>query len=258
MKRNRKMKMLLGLFALTLVIGTFAFFSESMLIENKFNTQKYGGETVEKFTPEKDWEAGETVGKEVQVQNTGDYPLYVRIKMTENWVNADGVQIEEFDSVDLAKFFPNNSENGVENGSTVYKNLVGVKNSSWIQKEDGYIYWKKALEPGEMTSLLMDSVTLCTDTDMGKYTSSEIKYAIVDKSRDISINPIKESEYMSESDFMKENISSNEVVYQKKTIELEDGAEGYAGAAYTLNIITEIMQADSDIAQSKRWSYIPE
>ena len=52
MKKTKKVKAFAGLLALTLVVGSLAYFTKTMSIDNPFSTKKYGGETVEKFTPE--------------------------------------------------------------------------------------------------------------------------------------------------------------------------------------------------------------
>ena len=85
--KKAKVKAFAGILALTLVVGSLAYFTKTMSIDNPFSTKKYGGETVEKFTPEKNWEPGAEVNKDVTVKNTGDYDVLVRVKLTEKWVN---------------------------------------------------------------------------------------------------------------------------------------------------------------------------
>ena len=186
--KSKKVKIAAGLLALTLVAGSLAYFSKTMSIENPFSTGEYGGETVEKFTPEKDWEPGEQITKEVQVKNTGDYDLYVRVKFDEKWertVTSENGEtttskLFECSSSDKNKFFPENANTSVTDGSSVYKHLVNVgENAAWTDGNDGYYYYSKVLKKGEMTSQLMDYVTLCANADMGTYTESAVKYALV-------------------------------------------------------------------------------
>ena len=58
MKSKRKVILIAGIVTLVLAAGVLAYFSREMKIDNPFSTKEYGGEIVEKFTPEKDWEPG--------------------------------------------------------------------------------------------------------------------------------------------------------------------------------------------------------
>lgn len=253
MKRNRKLKMLVGLLALTLIVGSLAFFSKDMSIDNPFSTLKYGGETIEKFTPENAWEPGGQVTKEVQAKNTGDYPLYVRVKFDEKW-EREGQLIAgtELSSEDDELFFPASADNKIIGGSSVYKNLVGVS-QYWTKGTDGYYYYNTELIPDDTTELLMDSVTLCKDADMGTYTASAMKYALVDK--DKTADELTDADYtLTEAP---DKVPDGQVLYQKKVITLDSEHAGLAGANYTLTITTELLQANADAATESGWDFIP-
>lgn len=252
MKKSKKVKAVVGLLALAMVVGTLAYFSETMSIDNPFSTKKYGGETVEKFTPENNWEPGGQVTKEVQAKNTGDYDLWVRVKFDEKW-ERDGQLIPGTDlhSTDATKFFPASADNAVAGGSSVYKNLAGVKDSSWIDGKDGYFYYKETLKKDQTTSKLLDYVTLCKDANMGEYTVSAMKYALVDEATT--------AEELTDKDYTltqaPTDIPAGKVLYQKKVVALDDTKAGLAGANYTLTITTELVQANADAAQG--WTVTP-
>lgn len=253
MKKSKKVKAAVGLLALTLVVGTLAYFVKTMSIDNPFSTKKYGGETVEKFTPEKDWEPGGQVTKEVQAKNTGDYDLWVRVKFDEKWERDENeINGTVLSSSDAHKFFPANDNESVVDGSSVYKHLAGVENGSWVDGKDGYFYYKTALKPGQMTSNLLDYVTLCKNTDMGSYEVSETKYALVDKSKSAEDLTDKDYTYTSVPE-----IGENQVLYQKKVISLDPKNAGLAGADYTLTITTELLQANADAANENGWATYP-
>ncbi len=267
MKKTGKVKAIAGLVVLTLVVGTLAFFSKTMSIDNPFSTKKYGGETVEKFTPKKDWEPGGEVTKEVQAKNTGDYNLWVRVKFDEVW-KRDGQEItgtalssvatdaqDSSKKVTSTKFFPTSDETSVVGGSSVYKHLAGVEGKTWVDGGDGYFYYKKTLESGDMTSKLLDYVTLCNDADMGTYTVSEMKYALVDDT--MTADQLTDNDYtLSEKDVPAE-IPTGKVLYQKKVITLDSSDAGLAGADYTLTITTELLQANEDAATQNDWATYP-
>lgn len=252
MKKSKKVKAVVGLLALAMVVGTLAYFSKTMSIDNPFSTKKYGGETVEKFTPENNWEPGGQVTKEVQAKNTGDYDLWVRVKFDEKW-ERDGKLIEgtSLSSTDKTKFFPASADNAVAGGSSVYKHLAGVAGGTWEDGGDGYFYYKTTLGKDQSTSLLLDYVTLCKDANMGEYTVSAMKYALVDES--------KKAEELEDTDYTLKtppaDIPAGQVLYQKKVVELDNTKAGLAGADYTLTITTELVQANADAAQG--WTVIP-
>lgn len=252
MKKSKKVKAVVGLLALTMVVGTLAYFSKIMSIDNPFSTKKYGGETVEKFTPENNWEPGGQVTKEVQAKNTGDYDLWVRVKFEEKW-ERDGQLITgtNLSSTDAAKFFPTSAEKAVTDGSSVYKNLVGVTDGSWIDGKDGYFYYKETLKKDQTTSKLLDYVTLCKDANMGEYTVSEMKYALVDEN--ITADQLKDDDYTLSK--APTTIPSGQVLYQKKVVSLDSSKAGLAGANYTLTITTELVQATAEAANG--WATYP-
>lgn len=265
MKKTGKVKAIAGLVVLTLVVGTLAFFSKTMSIDNPFSTKKYGGETVEKFTPKKDWEPGGEVTKEVQAKNTGDYDLWVRVKFDEVW-KRDGAVIEGTElssvaadttdpskNVTSTKFFPTSAATSVKDGSSVYKHLAGVLDNSWVDGGDGYFYYNTTLKSGDMTSKLLDYVTLCNDADMGTYTVSEMKYALVDAS--VEAKDLKDTDYT--LDEAPEKIEDGKVLYQKKVVTLDSANAGLAGADYTLTITTELLQANADAAKESGWATYP-
>lgn len=256
MKSKRKVKAVVGLLALTLVVGSLAYFSKVMSIDNPFSTKQYGGETIEKFTPKKDWEPGGQVTKEVQAKNTGDYDLYVRIKFDEKWErNGKVIDGTELSSSDKNKFFPTSEDTSVNGGSSVYKHLVGVLDGSWKEGTDGYYYYDTTLkaEGHQMTSKLLDYVTLCKDANMGTYTVSKMMYALVDES--VAADQLKDSDYTLTD--APDTIPDGKVLYQKKVVSLDSQNAGLAGANYTLTITTELLQANKDAAQESGWTMTP-
>ena len=252
MKKSKKVKAVVGLLALAMVVGTLAYFSKTMSIDNPFSTKKYGGETVEKFTPENNWEPGGQVTKEVQAKNTGDYDLWVRVKFDEKW-EREGKLIEgtNLSSTDAAKFFPASADSAVVDGSSVYKHLAGVTDGSWIDGKDGYFYYKETLKKDQTTSKLLDYVTLCKDANMGNYEVSEMKYALVDENT--TADQLEDSDYTLPS--APTTIPDGKVLYQKKVVSLDSKNAGLAGANYTLTITTELVQATAEAANG--WATYP-
>ncbi len=117
MKINKKVLAVAGVAAVALVGGTFAYFNQSLSIDNPLDTGHYQNVLVEDFTPPADeMKPGQKWDKIVSVQNTGDYPVLVRVRMKEQWVkksDATGTPFVEIDTtkqdgdskyIDYAKF----------------------------------------------------------------------------------------------------------------------------------------------------------
>lgn len=252
MKSKRKVILIAGIVTLVLAAGVLAYFSREMKIDNPFSTKEYGGEIVEKFTPEKDWEPGEQITKEVTARNTGDYPLFVRVKFSEKWERekADGEgkdTIFEMTSADSGRFFPANAANSVAGGSSVYKNLTGVTDGSWIKADDGYFYYSMRLAAGGSTSKLLDYVTFCNDAHMGTYTE-RLLYAQVASGTEPGDGDWTET---------RPAAAEGMDIYQKTVLEPDPANRGLAAAHYTLTITSEIIQADLDAAKEAGWIYTP-
>ncbi|MFI3208852.1 MAG: BsaA family SipW-dependent biofilm matrix protein, partial [Eubacteriales bacterium] len=191
-----------GMVALLAIGGTFAYYTGETSIDNTLETASYGDELVEVFTPDDDWEPGETVDKIVGVTNTGDYDIVVRVSMSEAWYDAEGSEIITIASTDTSAGFldasattadqlsatdgliddsqdtVNNEESlnvgtdaVVDNeidGSVVYKALTtesdATTTDSWYyNSSDGYWYYTSILASGESTGSLLSSLTLAED-----------------------------------------------------------------------------------------------
>lgn len=192
MKKKTKVAVA-GLATVALVGGTFAIWQATTTVNNPFSTNAYSADTVEKFNPADgdDWQPGETVDKQVGAVNTGDYPVYVRMKLNETWsrdsqtfVNTDSgeraIDPQHLSSDKIMNVFQKDPDDGAANDivddSVVHKN--GFNSSNWILGEDGYYYYKDILDPDEVTESLITSVTLDKDADMGQYVENETVYWI--------------------------------------------------------------------------------
>ncbi len=178
-----------GLLALAVIAGVWAFFTANSSIRNVAHTSSYGTKTIEEFTPEQKLEPGGEIKKKVGVSNTGDYPLAVRIKMTESWARS-GIEFigfassaAGFNSVAVTKDGMGNiltsdatqagEPAGKTDGLTAGDESVMYKNldlTGWSDGGDGYWYYSTLLAPGQSTGELLKSLVHADDTDMGKYT----------------------------------------------------------------------------------------
>ena len=201
MKLNKKVFGLVGLAALTVVGGTWAYFSQTAAITNPFTTKTYDSTLIEHFNPADgdNWTPGAEVEKSIMAKNTGDYPVLVRVRMEETW-SRGGKPFKTVTSKDKVAFNsavlgdngyeafqygvdsekkPNGHEDGLVDGddSVVYKALQ-LDANGWIDGGDEYWYWNSILQPETMTAPLMNSVTLAANTDMGLFNTANYYYVM--------------------------------------------------------------------------------
>ena len=280
---NKKSKVAVaGVAAVALVGGTLAYWSSSSTINNPFSTKSYEGETVENFNPADggDWKPGGTVDKQVKVNNTGDYPLYVRVKFEEKWSNLDSNVLESTKAnnavVTSSAVLQESATDGLvaADGTVVKKNLAENWEENWIYSAaDGYYYFKKAVQPNGSTENLLESVTLDQSTDMGLYTDYVTVTVNPEGNGDDDIQTFEGTDIRVVTEQMQDG--STAVVIQKVTVN-GDGAEnvqelyrttepddeitqsvkktlapgygGYADADYVLTITTEMCQENENDA----------
>lgn len=213
MKLNKKVIAGIGLGAVALIGGTFAYYNEAVSLDNLLRTGVYDNELVEDFTPPVDGvKPGATFSKIVGAQNTGTYPVMVRIKMEEKWQRADEngniTEIISHSSTDGTS--PENrgqafltieksddglftaTQGGDADGlvagdytvvaknfsSTVarYENDV-TANTNWIfNASDGYWYYNGILDSKQSTGNILESLTIATNIDLGHYIEKDYYY----------------------------------------------------------------------------------
>lgn len=255
-----------GLCALAVVGGTLAYFNQTTSVSNPFNTTSFEGTTVEKFNPTdgEDWKPGVEVSKEVYAKNTGDGDVWVRIKLSENWNASNGSRTI---SSDAEEFFPESAEKSkqknatdgetIDDGSVVYKNIVN--SDKWTKKEDGFYYYNSKLTKDSKTDPLLESVTLCADTDMGLYVS-KYYYATTGKAEDEPAFPGADGTWNLYDGDLKKALGDKAKgldVYTHTLKELDLAHKGYANDNYTLTITTEFVQADKAAADAAGWTFNP-
>ncbi len=211
MRSRMKITAMAGLLAASLIGGTFAYFTQTDSVKNRFHSGIYETELTERFHPGdgENWEPGARVSKEVWVENTGALPVVVRVKFAEEWESRDdpGNPYYRVDTTDVLrrpeapdpaarnKFEsvyqadPNDGLAGTDvDDSVVVKELNLGEDDRWVYRpEDGYYYYRDILPAysegsGEYpaTQKLLESVTLADDTDMGRY--REVRYYSVTES----------------------------------------------------------------------------
>ncbi|WP_040194647.1 BsaA family SipW-dependent biofilm matrix protein [Clostridium culturomicium] len=244
--KNKKLVAITGLTAVAVVGGSLAYFNQTMTVENPFDTNKYASELVETFNPTDgdNWQPGETVNKDIQVENTGDYDVIVRVKFDETWTRKGGDAYVIKEGLNNTASQENANDGLTERDySVVAKNLVN--DDKWIYNlNDGYYYYKTNLAKGENTDKFLDSVTLLENADMGRY--EEIKYyTIADvKPDNTNIGDDESTQWVKYTGEVPTGAKHTRTVTQ-----IVKGAEGYADSDYKLTITAQTVQATSSAVQ---------
>lgn len=249
-RRNKKMTMAIcGIAAVALLAGSFAYWNQTHTVENPFNTgEKYATTVIENFNPSdgENWQPGVEVDKAVQVANTGDQDVIIRIKMDEKWVR-DNVTYKELKAeTDKDKVYLASQDSAID-GLTTNDDTVVAKNLStstnWIKGNDGWYYYKVTLSEGQTTDQWLKSVELLNDADMG--VQEVKKYITADTTVDASTTW---EEYTGK---MPNKTTGGELVLHNKTdlvYKQVAGEEllGYVDSNYTLSITTQTVQATKE------------
>lgn len=201
-KMSKKATALAGLGVLAVVGGTFAYYNQTVSLENPLTTGHYDNELIEDYTPPTDdLKPGATIDKVVGAKNTGDYPVMVRIKMDEVWrqkdadgnnqdiISHDSTEGDGFAAIAIGtedvgygnEFDADQADDtdGLVDGdeSVVRKNLAEDFAEDWTYNaNDGYWYYNKILNPDQTTGNLLESITLASDIDLGHYIQKDWYY----------------------------------------------------------------------------------
>lgn len=161
-----KKKVLIGLSVVAVVallaVGTWAWFTaEADPVQNIFTAGTVDVSIVEEFEPVANWNPGDTTEKEVSIKNEGSLDAFVRVKLTSVWTPAEDADTEELSA------------------DNVVLNTVNTSGDSpsWVLHTDGYYYYLVALESGDETPLLLESVTLSDETD-NDYQGAELEITV--------------------------------------------------------------------------------
>jgi len=255
MKGTRRTKKMMGaisaLVAIAILAGSYAYWNQTHAVENPFNTgKKYGSTVIENFKPEdgKDWQPGVEVEKGVQVANTGDQDLIVRVKLDEKWVRVNETNAYKALSseTDGDKIY-NANQVSADDGLVAADDSVVVKHlsnsSKWINGGDGWWYYTVNLAEGETTDKWLESVELIDNLDLG---AQEVK-KYVTKDATISATTVW-VEYTGDMPTM---IGSDPVLHNKTDVVYKtDGGGndliGYVDSDYTLTVTTQTVQATKE------------
>jgi predicted ribosomally synthesized peptide with SipW-like signal peptide len=151
MKRKLIVLSVLAILLAIVAVGTIAYFTSESTAHNVITT---GGVEIkllewadnEKTKPFKDLIGvmpNTTVTKIAEVENTGESSAWVRVKVEKEINLADGVEAQV-------------------NPALV---VLDINTADWTQGGDGYLYYNKALLPGQKTEPIFTSVSFKSEMD---------------------------------------------------------------------------------------------
>lgn len=115
-------------------------FTDNVSKTNKFNTGNVNIEIEEEFTPPTDWN-GNSHEKLVKIQNNSTAPALIRVSIQKRWVDE-------------------NKNPWAGDTNFIKLNFSNNEGNTWIDGGDGYFYYNKILNQGEVTNAILDSVKL--------------------------------------------------------------------------------------------------
>ncbi|MDD4849238.1 MAG: BsaA family SipW-dependent biofilm matrix protein [Gemmiger sp.] len=243
-----------GALALTLAVGSWAYYTSNNTVDNQLKTKAYGDTLKEEFTPDEDWQPGEEVDKKVAVKNTGDYNLLVRIKLSEKWVRGatSFKTLTTSNAASMAAIITARQDNPtdglVDKDDTVVNKTLDLTN--WVPGTDGYWYYKEQLAPGADTGNFMTKIQLAVDADMGEYTTNSFYFeGLVEPTKEPDASSLTNTDatkgWAKFTGSVPKPATSTNKIFTRVVSGVSDKG-GYSGADYTLTIISETLQATSD------------
>ena len=240
MRKNKKVAGIAGLAAVMMIGGTLAYFNQTMTVENPFDTGKYDSVLTESFKPEdgKNWEPGAEVNKDIEVTNTGNYDVLVRVRFDEKWVKkGTNETVKENTGMDDTTSQADASDGLVAaDGSVVVKKL---NKDNWVyNKNDEYWYYKTNLAAGKGTGTFLDAVQLLENADMGNYIVKNYYTTAAEKPEADAIGEDPATQWVAYTGKVPSDAVHNMVVTKQDTAH-----PGYGNADYTLTITAQTVQA---------------
>lgn len=244
---KKKIVGILGLAAVMVIGGTLAYFNQTTTIDNPFDTGKYDSVLVEDFNPSDgdNWEPGAEVNKDIEVKNTGDYDLIVRVKLDETWTNkSNSSWTKTNNGTDAVTIEQESATDGqIANDKSVVEKTF-ANSDNWVLHTDGYYYYKSNLKKSSTTGKFLDSVKLRDDADMGAYEVKNYYTKAATKPAETEIGTDAESQWVSYT-----GVVPNGALHTMSKTVLKDNAYGYGNADYVLTITAQTVQAtDSALA----------
>lgn len=147
MRKKYFLFLLAAVLVLGAVGGTLSYYKNSAGVTNRISTKESGVTLREVFNPADHWLPGETKEKQVSFSNSGDVPQVIRFQYTGKWSDSSGTPLP---------------------GLTVQPTVNLANTGNW-EEIDGWYYYKKVLQPNDVTANVIKSVTFDKSLTNGGY-----------------------------------------------------------------------------------------
>lgn len=147
MRKKYFLFLLAAVLVLGAVGGTLGYYKNSAGVTNRISTKESGVTLREVFNPADHWLPGETKEKKVSFSNSGDVPQVIRFQYTGKWSDSSGTPLP---------------------GLTVQPTVNLTNTGNW-EEIDGWYYYKKVLQPNDVTANVIESVTFDASLTNGGY-----------------------------------------------------------------------------------------
>ncbi len=147
MRKKYFLFLLAAVLVLGAVGGTLGYYKSSAGVTNRISTKESGITLREVFNPADHWLPGETKEKKVSFSNSGDVPQVIRFQYTGNWSDSSGTSVP---------------------GPAVPPTVNLADTGNWEKIGDWY-YYKKVLQPNDVTANVIKSVTFDKSLTNGGY-----------------------------------------------------------------------------------------
>lgn len=120
------------LLLICLVTGSVAYLIKQNSLKNEFLIGEVKTEVMEEF------DINNKIKQDVRIKNIGNVPIYIRAKIVISWKDEQGNILE-----------------GIPEENVDYS-IKFSETSNWIKSNDGYYYYKKAIEQNTTTDILIE------------------------------------------------------------------------------------------------------
>lgn len=147
MRKKYFLFLLAAVLVLGAVGGTLGYYKNNAGVTNRISTKESGVTLREVFNPADHWLPGETKEKKVSFSNSGDVPQVIRFQYTGKWSDSSGTPLPE----------------------PAVPPTVNLADTGNWEEIDGWYYYKKVLQPNDVTANVIKSVTFDKSLTNGGY-----------------------------------------------------------------------------------------
>lgn len=249
---KNKIKIIIPIFALfaAIVVGaSIAFYSDGAIFSNEFQLYYKEDSFTEDFPVPDPWSPCDESPKTAIATNHNDNPRYVRMKIDEYWrIKNSQTSDDDHTTTDLPLTWTDGD------GTHKYAIINMQNEDDWILGDDGWYYYKVALNKEESTNSLLKSVTFNCDANLAAGTS----YSADGKTSETIVSPYVDGKYhvfvtfqMSDENWDPEPMPTKTVARIERTQKVYDSIMSAHEKAIAGDIITLLVDTEEVVTNTK-------